>query len=130
MSFAYRSHKAFVNLNPGDALHFALPPMTAGMLVIKAQWIRVGQTDQPGDHPGTRPGRVRDIDWARLRSVTEPTRTVPAWRASARRRPEGAFDPGSLPPEVGGESGPPAEITFELLYGDQIVQRKVGQNIL
>jgi phospholipase C len=129
MSFAYRSHKAFVNLDPGDALHYALPPMTPGTLVIKAQWIRIGQTDQPGDHPGTRPGRVRDIDWVRLRNLTELTRTVPAWRASARRRPEGPLDPGSLPPEVGGDSGPPGEITFELFHGDQLVQKKVGQNI-
>jgi hypothetical protein len=96
MSFAYRSHKAFVNLDPGDALHYALPPMTPGTLVIKAQWIRIGQTDQPGDHPGTRPRRVRDIDWVRLRNLTELTRTVPAWRASARRRPEGPLEPGAV----------------------------------
>jgi phospholipase C len=130
MSFTYRSHKAFVNLDPGDALHFALPPMTPGTLLIKAEWIRIGQTDQPGDHPGTRPGRVRNIDWGRLRNLTEPTRTVPAWRASARRPPQGAFDPGSLPPEVGGDSGPPGEITFELFYGDQLVQKKEGHPIL
>jgi hypothetical protein len=43
---------------------------------------------------------------------------------------EGPFDTGSLPPEVGGDSGPPGEITFELFYGDQLVQKKVGQNNL
>jgi hypothetical protein len=27
--------------------------MTLEMLVIKAQWIRIGQTDQPGDYQAT-----------------------------------------------------------------------------
>ena len=142
MQFAYRMHKAFINLDPGGSMRFALPPTTGGVIVIKADHTTVGGTDQPGDHgtDGGGGGR-RDlwdvVDLERLRDLQlvrrdDGRRVERGRRASRRRRPRETFDP-TVPEfdfEVDGSSGPPAELTLELMLGDQVVQSRTGKNIL
>src|SRR5215831_19149516 len=64
MDFAYRSHTAFVNLDAGESMSFALAPMTAGWLKISIERLSGGGTDYPGDHP-PRPGSSprEHVDW-------------------------------------------------------------------
>ncbi len=134
MPFAYRSHKAFVNLDPGGSMHFRLPLMTQGQLVIKAQHIGIGGPDQPGDHPqGGAP--QPSVDWDRVHDLLDLRRRgriETGARASYRRReplhPTSAD--GGLDPEVGGGVGAATDLTLELYYGDQLAQRKEhGANV-
>ena len=146
MQFAYRMHKAFINLDPGGSMHFALPPTTGGVIVIKADHTTVGGTDHPGDHTtasgggrgdGGRGGVWGGFDAERLRDLVtvrrdDGRRVEPGRRASRRRRPREIFDPTNpdFDFEIDGSSGPPAELTMELMLGNQVVQSKTGQNIL
>ncbi|MGE0152022.1 MAG: alkaline phosphatase family protein [Reyranellaceae bacterium] len=144
MQFAYRMHKAFINLDPGGSMHFALPPTTGGVILIKADHTTVGGTDQPGDHSASGGGgggggrgvwgtlnldRLHDMQLLRRE---DGRRVEPGRRASRRRRPREAFDPTNpeFDFEVDGSSGPPAELTMELMLGNQVVQSRTGQNIL
>ena len=142
MQFAYRMHKAFVNLDPDESMHFALPPMTSGTIVIKAKHTTVGGTDQPGDHGapgggGGGRGAWGHIDLSRLADLNllrreDGRRIEPGRRASRRRRPRDVFDPTNPDFDFGidGGSGPPSELTFELMSGDEVVQTRTGKNIL
>ena len=94
MDFAYRTHTAFVNLDPWESMRFALAPMTAGVIVIKIDRLSGGGTDYPGDHPA-RPGSSprEHVDWNFAGDPAEPrTDGRPpdrALRATARRAPTG-----------------------------------------
>ena len=124
MDFAYRAHTAFVNLDPGESMRFALAPMTAGVIVMKIERLSGGGTDYPGDHP-PRPGSSprEHVDWNLAGDPAEPRidgrPPDRALRATVRRAPPG--------PGLG--SGTAPEITAELMYGDDVVQTKAGANI-
>ena len=129
MQFAYRMHKAFINLDPGGVMHFALPPTTGGVILIKAEHVTVGGTDHPGDHVTA---AVGGGDWWRARGVGDagsaagcttcsccaPTMagvSSAARRASRRRRPRENFDPTNPDFDFeidGGSGGPPGELTL------------------
>jgi phospholipase C len=134
MQFADRTHTAFVNLDPGEAMHFRLPPTTPGRIIIKGRCILVGGTDVSGDHSssGTIPGPVPGVDWSILGNLDElrgRERLEPGRRQQPGRIGEGALDATILEPEVEPGSRPAGELIFELFYGDQVAQRKEGQPI-
>jgi phospholipase C len=134
VAFVYRAHKAFVNLDAGNSLHFDLPPTTDGPIVIKVERITVGGTDQPGDHPtgSTGGGSPRLINWDRLRdreALRVRGRIEPGPRTSVRRAPIGQPDETLLDPEISGGTADAPEITMELLHGADVVQTKTGGNI-
>ncbi len=137
MPFAYRTHAAFVNLDPGGSMHFRLPPTTPGVVVIKGTFYSVGAVDQPGDHVGggTPPAPPPEIDWGTLGDLRELRlrgRLERGRRASIGRRVGGGpLDETILDPVVdGGGSRPAGELIFELMHGDQVAQRKEdGHNI-
>jgi hypothetical protein len=123
MDFAYRFHTAFVNLDPGESMSFALAPMTAGVIVVKIERLSGGGTDYPGDHPwhdGSSP--MEHVDWNLVGDPADPRigeGPGGGLRATARRGPSG--------PDLGAGKAP--EITAELMYGDDVVQSKAGANI-
>ncbi|HUG64255.1 MAG TPA: alkaline phosphatase family protein [Gaiellaceae bacterium] len=128
MPFAYRAHAAFVNLDPGELMHFDLPPTTAGVILIRGTFYPGSGTDFPGDHSGggTIPGPVPRMDWNRLGNLEElrGDGLEVGRRATIARRPAEGLDANVLEPEIGGGSRPAGELVFELFYGDQVAQQK------
>jgi phospholipase C len=77
--------------------------------------------------------RSRSMSAANRKVIAALTDGLQNRRLTSISQPDDPFDPDRWPPgmdpPVGGDSGPPAEITFELFYGKTLVQKFVGKNV-
>lgn len=132
MAYAYRTHEAFIELNPGETGTWRLPPMTEGPIIVSSFYAMVpgssgslGSGAGSGGHiaRGTRGGvTVADVGGAGV---------DPSDGAVARDQPRfpthgSLVDLEVLDGDGGGSTGPTMELTLELLRGGQVVATHIN----
>jgi hypothetical protein len=149
MTFAYRTHEAFIELGPGEAGLWRLPPMTPGTIIIKSFYAmpsgwHSSTPATPSEHgsgtPHHGPGGARlhpplggmEVD----PEVVSPATSDAGGGTIHLHQPHspthggigGLGDLDVLDPDIGGSFGPTMEITLELLRGGHVVPDVNPQN--
>lgn len=109
MEYAYRTHNALIELDPGETGEWLLPPATRGRMIIKSYYAM-----PPGWKSSTEGGTTR-----RARPIGP--RGGGRWPFPGRGLGDGIFDPGTGPGEGGGSFGQTLELDLELFQvGHQV----------
>jgi hypothetical protein len=141
MAFAYRTHEALIELSPGEAGLWRLPPMTPGAIIVKSFYAMPSGwhsstpatpsphgSETPHHGPGTHVGgaglhpplggMVADAGAASPAAPGGGTIHLdqPHFPTHGTLGDLGVFDPG-----IGGSFGPTMELTLELLRAGQVM---------
>lgn len=126
MAFAYQSHEAFFELNPGETKIWRLPPITPGTVILSSfyamppGWTGRSSTDEERRDNLSGPGRHAS-EVGPLRDARVSTTGGGVARDQPITPTHGTLGELEVLDEGGGSSGPTMELTLELLMGRQVV---------